>query len=367
MTQTSLGLAMACAVTVVAAGTLVSARQGPTAETMRAVVVADGKPVVQTVAVPSPGPNEVRVKVRAASVNPVDWKTASRLPSSRPADAPAPPDEAASPASQLSGQLPGQLAGQLQARNAGNVPGFDASGVIDRIGDEVTDWKVGDEVIAFSEARGAYAEFVVVPTTTIVRKPKVLTFEQASGIPTVAFAAYNALFDVAGVKRGQRVLVHGGAGGVGSAAVQLAKSRGAFVLATASERNHEFLKGIGVDQAIDYTVAPFESLVSALDVVLNTVDAETATRSIVAIKRGGTLVSIAGQAAPDACERAGIRCLGRSRGTPVAEVMAQTTQLAEDGKYIVHVDAVLPLARTAEAWAKSQTGRTRGKIVLIVD
>lgn len=341
MTQTSLGLAMACAVTVVAAGTLVGARQGPEARTgtMRAVVVADGKPVVQAVAVPSPGPKEVRIKVRAAAVNPVDWKTAAS-------------DEAGSPSSQPA------------ARNPGNVPGFDASGVIDRIGDGVTDWKVGDEVIAFSEARGAYAEFVVVPTTTIVRKPKALTFEQASAIPTVAFAAYNALFDVADLKRGQRVLVHGGAGGVGSAAVQLAKSHGAFVLATASQRNHEFLKAIGVDQVIDYTVAPFESLVSALDVVLNTVDAETATRSIVAIKRGGTLVSIAGQVAPHACERAGIRCLGRSRGTPVAEVMAQTVQLAQDGKYIVHVDAVLPLARTAEAWAKSQTGRTRGKIVL---
>lgn len=354
MTQTSVGLVMACAISVVAAGALVAARQGPETKvtTMRAVVVADGRPVVQSVAVPVPGPNEVRVKVRAAAVNPIDWKVAARPPAGRPERDPAAPGEAALPSS------------QAPARPLGDVPGFDAAGVIDRIGDGVTAWKVGDEVIAFSDARGAYAEFLVVPTTTIVRKPGALSFEQASGIPTVAFAAYNTLFDVADIKRGQRVLVHGGAGGVGSAAVQLAKSRGAFVLATASQRNHEFLKTIGVDQAIDYTVAPFESLVSALDVVLNTVDAETATRSIAAIKRGGTLVSIVGQAAPDACQRAGIRCLGQSRGTPVAEVMAQTAQLAQEGRYIVHVDAVLPLSRTAEAWAKSQAGHTRGKIVL---
>jgi NADPH:quinone reductase-like Zn-dependent oxidoreductase len=353
VTQTSLGLAMACAVTVVAAGTLSAARQET--ETMRAVVVVDGKPVVQSLAVPSPGPGEVLIKVHAAAVNPMDWKSAARAAGGGGVnDAPV-VEGTASPKNAST------------ARPSGAVPGFDAAGVIDRIGDGVTDWKGGDEVIAFSEARGAYAEFVVVPARTIVRKPKALTFQQASGIPTVAFAAYNALFDVADIKRGQRVLVHGGAGGVGSAAVQLAKSRGAFVLATASARNHEFLKAIGADQAIDYTSAPFESLVSALDVVLNTVDSETATRSIVAIKRGGTLVSIAGQPAADACERAGVRCLSRKPGTPVAEVMAHAAQLAEDGKYIVHVDATLPLARTAEAWAKSQTGRTRGKIILTMN
>ena len=169
-----------------------------------------------------PGAGDVRVRVRAAAVNPVDWKSAAR--SSEPPRA-------------------------TSARNPADVPVFDAAGVIERVGEGVTGWIVGDEVIVFSDDRGAYAELIVAPAATIVRKPQALTFEQASGIPTVAYAAYNAVIDIANVQHGQRVLVHGGAGGVGSAAVQLAKSRGAFVLATASLRNHEFLRSIGVDSS----------------------------------------------------------------------------------------------------------------------
>jgi NADPH:quinone reductase-like Zn-dependent oxidoreductase len=336
MRRTRQRLATTCAVSLFAASALLSARQS--AETMKAIVVVDGKPTVQEVAAPVPGPGDVRVRLHSAAVNPVDWKAAARSV--------------------------GQPAGPASSRNAANVPGFDGSGVIDRVGERVTSWKVGDEVIVFSADRGAYAELMVAPAETVVRKPKALSFEKAAGIPTVAYAAYNAVVDIAKVQRGQRVLVHGGAGGVGSAAVQLAKWRGAFVLATASERNHEFLRSIGVDRPIDYNAAPFESLVSGLDVVVNTVDAETATRSIVAIKPGGLLVSVAGQAPPEACEKAGIRCSGRAEGTPVAEVITQVVQLAEDGKYDVNIDATFPLAQVNEAWAKSQTGRTRGKIVL---
>jgi NADPH:quinone reductase-like Zn-dependent oxidoreductase len=334
MRRMRLGLVATCAASVIGAGALLTARQ--INDTMRAVVVVDGKPTVQQIAAPVPGPGDVRVRLRAAAVNPVDWKAAAR---------PAPPRASSS-------------------RNVADVPGFDGAGVIDRVGEGVTDWKVGDEVIVFSDDRGAYAELVVAPAQTVVRKPDALTFEKASGIPTVAYAAYNAVVDIADVQRGQRVLIHGGAGGVGSAAVQLAKSRGAFVLATASERNHEFLRSIGVDRPIDYNTAPFESLVSGLDVVVNTVDADTAARSIVAIKRGGILVSIAGPAPMAACEKAGIRCSGRAKGTPVAEVITQVVQLAEEGKYDVNIDATYPLEQVTEAWAKSQTAHTRGKIVL---
>ena len=322
--------------------------------TMRAVVLDGSKPVVQQIAVPEPAQGDVRVKVRAAAVNPVDWKMASRPAGGPPPGAPP-----------LPGGAPGGPPPRpASTRNAAMVPGFDAAGVIDRVGEGVTDWKVGDEVIVFSDDRGAYAQFVVVPANTIVRKPEKLSFEEAAGIPTVAYAAYDALIDTANVERGQRVLIHGGAGGVGSAAVQLAKSRGAFVLATASARNHEFLRSMGVDQAIDYTAVPFESVVSSLDVVLNTVDADTAARSIKGIKKGGILVSIAGEVPEGACAQAGIRCSGRTRSTPVDEVMRQVAQLAEEGRYKVHVDGVYALERVREAWAKSQTGRTRGKIIL---
>lgn len=354
------GMLAASAAALVAAGTMVSAWQESTADAMRAVVVTDGTPTVQRVPAPVPSTGDVRVRVRAAAVNPVDWKSAAPSSDARPSGG----NGSAEPAS--SGAQREASARPASVRNPANVPGFDAAGVIERVGEGVTGWKVGDEVIVFSDDRGAYAELIVAPAATTVRKPPALTFEQASGIPTVAYAAYNAVIDIADVKRGQRVLVHGGAGGVGSAAVQLAKSRGAFVLATASQRNHEFLRSIGVDRPIDYTAAPFESLVSALDVVVNTVDAETAARSIVAIKRGGLLVSIAGQPPPEACERAGIRCTGRAKGTPVGEVVQRVAELAQDGKYVVNIDGAFPLEGVSEAWARSQTGRTRGKIVLTV-
>lgn len=340
-----------CAASALGASVLVTAREVP--ETMRAVVVVDGKPIVQRIAPPVPGPGDVRIRLRTAAVNPVDWQTATRPAGARPAA--------------VAAAAPGASLPPASARNVANVPGYDGAGVVERVGAGVSEWKVGDEVIVFSEDRGAYAELMVAPAQTVVRKPRDLTYDKAAGIPTVAYAAYNAVVDIADVKRGQRVLVHGGAGGVGSAAVQLAKARGAFVLATASERNHEFLRSIGVDRPIDYNTAPFESLVSGLDVVVNTVDADTAARSIVAIKRGGILVSIAGQVPMDACKRAGIRCSGRARGTPVADVIKHVVELAEERRYEVNIDATFPLEQVAQAWAKSQTGRTRGKIVLTVE
>jgi NADPH:quinone reductase-like Zn-dependent oxidoreductase len=297
--------------------------------TMRAVVVVDGAPVVRQVPVPDPGPGDVRVRVHAAGVNPVDWKRARRS-------------------------------------SASTIPGFDASGTIDTVGAGVTGWSRGDAVIVFAGSGGAYAEYVVVPARDVVAKPEALTFEEAAGIPTVALTAYDTVYDQADIQQGQRILIHGGAGGVGSAAVQLAKVRGAYVLATASARNHAFLRSIGVDEPIDYRTTPFETVVDPVDVVLNAVDEDTARRSVALVAPGGLLLSVAGGVPVAACAAANVRCAARQSSTPAGVVLRAVAHLASEGRYRVHVDEVFPLARTADAWTLNETGRTRGKIVVRV-
>src|SRR5688572_26825849 len=175
---------------------------------MRGVQVADGaKLSVQEIAVPKPGAGEVLIKVRSAAVNPVDWKVA--------------------------------------ARRVGQVPGTDVAGVIDTLGEGVTGWKVGEPVLGFARQSGSYAEYAVIPVGSLARKPKALTFEEAAGVPIAAETAYRALHEAGKIQKGQTVLIHGAAGGVGSAAVQIAKSAGARVIGTASASNHDFLKSIG--------------------------------------------------------------------------------------------------------------------------
>src|SRR5689334_2922717 len=212
-------------------------------EKMQAVEVrTSGALTVETRPVPRPGPGEVLVRVRAAGVNPVDWKSA--------------------------------------ARRVGMVPGTDVSGTIDSLGEGVIGWAVGEPVLGFARQSGSYAEYAVIPANAIARKPKSFTYEQAAGIPIAAETAYRALHEAARLQRGQTVLIHGAAGGVGSAAVQIAKAAGARVIGTASASNHAYLKSLGAEQVIDYRAQRFEDVVKNVDVVLNTVDADTATRSI---------------------------------------------------------------------------------------
>ncbi|WP_293863158.1 NADP-dependent oxidoreductase [Steroidobacter sp.] len=314
---------------------------------MQAVVVSEGKAVLRSVSAPSPATGQVRVRLHAAGVNPIDWKMALGY---RPG-APAAPGGVA-PSSPVASAAPW-------------TPGFDAAGVIESLGPQVQGWKVGDPVIVFIEPRGAYAEYAVVPVSTIARKPEKLSFEQAAGIPTTASAAWAVLVDSAKVSKGQRVLIHGGAGGVGSAAVQIAKSRGAYVIATASKRNHEYLRSIGADEVIDYQTERFEDRVRDVDIAVNTVNPETATRSIAVVKKGGLVVSVAGPADAAQCAAANVRCLMRSRdGTPIGTVLNEVAQLAAAGKYDVNVDATFPLADFEKAWAASKAGHTRGKLIL---
>lgn len=305
----------------------------------RAVLAEKGKPLrVAEVAIPDPGPGQVRIRLRAAGVNPVDWKRV---------------DRAADGA-------------------AAFVPGFDGAGVVDALGAGVGGWRVGDAVVA--RVDGAYAQYTVVDAAQLAPKPKRLDFVQAAGLPVAGETAWRTL-DTAGVSAGQRVLVTGAAGGVGSAVVQLAKARGAWVAATASARNHDYLRSLGADAVIDYTAGPFEEKLEGLDVVVNTVDdqGQTASRALRTLRRGGALVSITGPADAAKAEAAGVRNLAPQRPAPnqpglsTATILTRIGELADAGKYRVHVEETLPLAQAAQAWERSRSGRTRGKLVLAIN
>lgn len=306
----------------------VAAATALASETMRAGVIVDGTVHIGSVPVPEPGPGQVRVRVHAASVNPVDWKIAAR----------------AAPGSR-------------------QVAGRDLAGVIDAVGPDAGPWQKGDEVIGIA-AGGSYAEYALVSTRAIAKKPATMSFEEAAGIPIVGESAWRSVVTVGNVQKGQRVLIHGGAGGVGSSAVQIAKARGAYVIATASGRNHAFLRTLGADETIDYTTTRFEDKVKDVDVVINTANAETSARSVGVVKRGGILVSLVDEPPADQCSAAGIRCatIGRVNG----EMLPALVDLANAGRYRISIDERMPLAEAARAWEISRAGHVRGKIILVV-
>jgi NADPH:quinone reductase-like Zn-dependent oxidoreductase len=299
------------------------------AETMRAVVIGQGGSLkIEQVAKPEPKAGEIRVKVRAVSVNPVDWKIGMR----------------ADPAARL-------------------VPGRDLSGVVDAVGLDTQGFKVGDAVIAIAPG-GSYAEYAVMPAKIAAPKPTKMSFEEAAGIGVVGETAYRAIVTVANVQKGQRVLIHGGAGGVGSSAVQIAKARGAYVIATASPRNHDFLRKLGADEVIDYNTTKFEDKVKDADVVVNTVDLETGTRSTKVVKPGGIIVSVVGPTPAEPCAAAMIRC--EQTGRVTGELLRPVVDLANEGKFAISIEQQLTLADAAKAWESNRAGHTRGKIVLTV-
>jgi NADPH:quinone reductase-like Zn-dependent oxidoreductase len=295
---------------------------------MRAVVFADGNFQVQSIPKPEPQAGQVRIKVRAASVNPTDWKQAAR----------------AAPGTRL-------------------TPGRDLSGVIDATGDPAGPWKAGQAVIAIATG-GSYAEYAIAAVSAVAAKPQRLSFEEAAGIPVAGETAWRALVTIADVQRGQRVLIHGGAGGVGSSAVQIAKARGAYVIATASPTHNELLRSLGADEILDYHRVRFEETLKDIDVVLNTVDADTGARSIGVVKPGGILVSVAGAAPAAQCEAAGIRCAVTGHAT--GEMLGVLSELADQGKFRIHIDRQFPLAEAAQALELNRQGHTGGKIILEV-
>jgi NADPH:quinone reductase-like Zn-dependent oxidoreductase len=286
---------------------------------------------------PEPGPDELLVRVVAAAVNPVDWKIRE-------------------------GYLREMLPHRLPL-----IPGWDVSGVVEAAGGGVTRFRAGDEVFSRPDLLrdGAYAEYVVIRESEVASKPGSVDHVHAAAIPLTGITAWKALFEAAEVAPGQRVLIHGAAGGVGSLAVQLARSRGAHVVATASAANRDYLRALGADEVIDYRSTPFEKAAGPVDVVFDTIGGETQERSWQLLKRGGILVSIVSPPPPEKAAAVGARQAFVFIG-PDAAVLAELASRVDRGELRVHVETVLPLAEARRGQELSQGGHVRGKIVLKV-
>ncbi len=285
---------------------------------------------------PTPAADELLVRVAAAGVNPVDAKVRSG-------------------AFKRGGE-------KLPA-----IPGYDVSGVVEEIGAKVTRFKKGDPVYAYLSLQrgGAYAQYAIVKEEEAAARPAKLSDAEAAAVPLAALTAWQALVETAKLQSGQSVLIHGGSGGVGSFAVQIAKARGAKVFATASTRNQETLKKLGADVPIDYTTTKFEEVAKEVDVVLDMISGDTLRRSYDVLKKGGFLVSILGPPDRAELEKRGLRGEG-ILVRPSGAMLGEISQLIEAGKIDVVVSEKLPLAEAAKAHRQIETGHTRGKIVLTV-
>jgi NADPH:quinone reductase-like Zn-dependent oxidoreductase len=275
---------------------------------------------------PAPGPVEVLVRVHAAGVNPTDWKARAR--------------------------------GGTHYADAPFVPGYDVSGVVEAVGPGVRMYRPGDEVFGmplFPRPARAYAEYVVAPPRHFARKPAGLDHVHAAALPLAGLTAWQSLVDFAGVRPGQRVLVHAAAGGVGHLAVQIAKARGAHVIGTASAAKHDFVRGLGADEVIDYTTVDFSEATGDIDVVLDTIGGDYRDRSRSVLRDGGTYIALTSPGEEDFLlvepDHAGMLAL---------------VDLVGEGQLTVTIDSVFPLADAAKAHERGETGRARGKIVLSV-
>src|SRR6187200_3137796 len=233
---------------------------------MKAVVAHEyGAPEVlkfEEVPQPKPKEDEALVRVIASGVNPADPLT-------------------------LSGKYAREFGTHLPL-----IPGYDIAGVVEKTGANVTKLKVGDAVYGYPTFGGGWADYVTVKEWEVAAKPKSLNFAEAAAVPMGALTAWQALVDVAKLQPGQTILIHGGSGGVGSFAVQIAKARGARVIATASTANQDLLKELGADVAIDYTKTKFEEVAKDVDVVFDTVGRDTLSRSYAVVKKGGIITTI---------------------------------------------------------------------------
>lgn len=307
------------------------------------------------------GPGELLVEVHAASVNPVDFKIRD---------------------------------GMLKMIVPFGFPlilGNDLSGVVKAVGAGVTRFRPGDAVFARMDKRriGAFAEFAVVAEADVAAKPANLTHIEAAAVPLAGLTAWQALFEIGGLKAGQKVLIHAGSGGVGTFAIQLARHAGATVATTVGARNADLARRLGADIVIDYKAQRFEDVVSDQDLVFDTQAGDIRHRSFAVLKRGGVLVSIAGK--PDGrlarqwglnpllgvlldfLSRTTLR-LAKRHGVryeylfmhPSGEQLAQLGRLLAEGSVKTVIDKVFPLEQVREALAYSEAGHATGKVVVEV-
>jgi NADPH:quinone reductase-like Zn-dependent oxidoreductase len=260
----------------------------------------------------------------------------------------------------------GYLAGYFQPKFP-LILGTDVAGTIDSVGPGVTGFKPGDKVYGRGGVfrDGAYAEYIALAASDVAAMPKSADFKKSAALPHVILTAWQALIDSAGLTKGQTVLVHGAAGGVGHVAVQLAKLRGAKVIGTGS-KNIDFVRQLGVDQAIDYVKTKFEEVVRDVDVVLDTVGGDTQERSWGVLKRGGMLVSTVQPPSQETADARGVRQAMIATNPPIGQTLTAVAKMVDAGELKPEVSKVLPLEKIAEAHELIATRHTRGKIVLDV-
>lgn len=238
--------------------------------------------------------------------------------------------------------------------------GGDFAGVIMQTGEEVY-----GSAIVLSGGSGAFAQYACVGVDKIAPKPKSVNFGEAAALPVAGLTAVEAILDHIKLQKGQKILIHGGAGGVGHIAIQVAKSVGAYVITTVRGIDSEFVKGLGADEVVDYTKQAFEAIVKDVDAVLNGVGAQVTENSFKVFKRGGRMVLLADQANEELAKTYGVTVI-RQQSMIDTTHLKRLTKLVDSGKIKVHVDRVFPLEQVQEAFDHLKSGHPRGKIVLTI-
>lgn len=291
--------------------------------------------ILTQIPIPEPKENQVLIRIHAAGINPYEWKfREGYFKEVHPVKLPV-------------------------------TPGIEAAGTVASIGAGVTKFKVGQEV--YGHVMGSYAEYSISTENQIFHKPSQLSFEEASAIPVGTQTAWSVLFDISMLKTGEKVLIHGGAGSVGLFAVQLAKWKGAYIIATASGDNVGFVRSLGANMVIDYQTTRFENTVQDVDIVIDTIGENIQNRSFKVLKKGGILVSIVSQPSLEKAAIYSVRAIMRSGGVST-EGLKQIELLVNNGIIKPEIRTTFSLAEASKAQELSRRGHGRGKIVLkIVD
>lgn len=292
---------------------------------------------IEDAPLPSLADDDVLIRVVATSVNPVDWKIRKGY---------------------LKSFIPYEMPLTM---------GWDVSGVVEKTGPAVTRFKPGDAVYSRPDIRrnGAYAEYVALRESEIAFKPATISHVEAASLPLVSITAWESLFTTAGLTEGQKVLIHAGAGGVGSIAVQLARAKGAHVTATASAGKADLVRSLGADEVIDYRSQDFSKLAKDMDVVFDTIGGETQEKSWSVLKPNGMLVSITDRPSEDRARAEGKRA-GYVFIDPNAPILTELARMVDLGHVRPLIAAEFGLNDTARAQDFSETGRATGKVVIYV-
>ncbi|HWG77882.1 MAG TPA: NADP-dependent oxidoreductase [Steroidobacteraceae bacterium] len=311
---------------------------------------------LESLPVPQPRANQVLVRVYAAAINPLDWR--ARMGVQRH-------DQGGPPRGSDKGASLAPRRGRTRSPNGPEpmIPGGDIAGVIAAVGPGVMQWRVGDAV--YGRGRHGYAQYVLANGNDIAPKPKRLAFAQAAGIPTADITGLMAVKQ-AGVAPDQTVVIVGAAGGVGSAALQVAKAQGAKVIAIASSQHNAYLKQLGADEIVNYDKSNPADRIKKADAVINTVDGSAAA-TLSYVKRGGAIVLPAGVIPRTQCASAGVTCNGmdHARALSTTEALEQINALVDAGKFTVKVERSFPLEQAGQAQELDRAGHAEGKIVVV--